>query len=149
VRGWAASAELRRGISWAYDLAAQEQAVEAEWFAMVAVGALFTADGFETPQQSAEGVMQCTATSSFYEGFRSRRDLVSRKVSVDGHPGWAIRSEITVRTDLTDLPGDVVEVVIVDLGSPESLAMFWGAVPIGDTARLRLLGRTVAALGAE
>ena len=49
-------------------------------------------------------------------------------------------------SDFTDLPGDVVEVVVVDLGAPEALAMFWGAVPIGDQAMLDQLDQVVSQL---
>ena len=44
------------------------------------------------------------------------------------------------------LPGDVVEVVVVDLGAPEALAMFWGAVPIGDEAMIAQLDQVVSQL---
>jgi hypothetical protein len=51
-----------------------------------------------------------------------------------------------VDSDDTDLPGDVVEVVVVDLGAPEALAMFWGAVPIGDQAMISQLDQVVSQL---
>jgi hypothetical protein len=123
--------------------------MQPSWYAMLAVGALRTADGFKQPRRAAEGVMQCTATSDFYDGFTGRRDLLSQAVTVDGHPGWALRSEIHVVSPMTTLPGDIVEVIVVDRGSPESLAMFWGAVPIGDARMGTILDDTVQALHAD
>ena len=137
------------GLTWAYDVAGQDEQVQPEWFSMFAVGALSTVDGFEAPEQAAEAVMQCTATAFFYDGFVRRTDIDFGPVTVDGHPGWAIRAEIHVDSPHTTLPGDVVEVVVVDLGSPESLAMFWGAVPIGDQARISRLDRVVSQLQAD
>ena len=51
-------------------------------------------------------------------------------------------------TDRTTLPGDVVDVVVVDLGGPESLAMFWGAVPIGDEDLIAQLDQVIGELRA-
>jgi hypothetical protein len=144
--GWGPSPD-KSGLTWAYDVDGQEKFIQKEWFAMFAVGALSTADGFEAPHQAAEGVLECTASSDYYEGFQSRRDLFSKQVTVAGHRGWEIRSEIRVKTSKTTLPGDVVDVVVVDLNSPESLAMFWAAVPIGDQAMSRQLDAVVSHLG--
>jgi hypothetical protein len=137
---------LKRGLSWAYGVDGQDKPIETNWYAMLAAGGLRRADGFKEPRQAAEGVMQCSATSDFYVGFTGRRDLASSAITVGGHPGWAITSEIRVSSSVTKLPGDVVEVVVVDLGSPDSLAMFWGAVPISDAALGTVLKQTVSAL---
>ena len=145
--GWDPS-RLRTGLTWAYDVGAQDKTIEPTWFAMFAVGALSVVDGFEVPAQAAESVMQCTATSEYYVGFTGRADLHSTAVTVAGRPGWSIRAEIRVDSDKTDLPGDVVEVVVVDLGAPEALAMFWGAVPIGDQAMISQLDHVVSQLEA-
>lgn len=146
--GWETST-LDRGITWAYDVGGQQRAVESEWYAMYAVGALATFDGFEEPERAADTVMQCTASSSFYAGFVERRDLAAEPITVAGHQGWRIRSEIRVQTNQTTLPGDVVEVIVVDLDSPESLALFLGAVPIGDEQLAGQLDRVVSQLRAD
>lgn len=143
--GWD-STGLDLGLSWAYDVGAQDKRVQARWFAMYAVGALLTADGFEAPRQSADAVMQCTASSNYYDGFTGRTDLSSRAVTIDGRPGWALRSEIHVDTDATTFAGDVVEVIVVDTDAPESLAMFWGCAPIGDTALIAQLDQVISQL---
>ena len=143
--GWEPS-QLRTGLTWAYDVNGQDKAIEPQWYAMFAVGALSVVDGFEVPAQAAESVMQCTATSDYYQGFTGRKDLHSTSITLAGRPGWSIRSEIYVDTDRTDLPGDVVDVVVIDMGAPEALAMFWGAVPIGDQAMIDQLDQVVSQL---
>ena len=145
--GWDPS-RLRTGLTWAYDVNGQDKTIEPEWFAMFAVGALSVVDGFEVPAQAAESVMQCTATSDYYRGFTGRSDLHSKAVTVAGRPGWSIRAEIHVDSEFTELPGDVVEVVVVDFGAPEALAMFWGAVPIGDAAMISQLDHVISQLQA-
>jgi hypothetical protein len=105
-------------------------------------------DGFEEPKVAAQLVMACTAPSPLYLGFTGRIDLFSRKITVDGNPAWAIRSEIRVDSDRTTLPGDVVEVIVVDTDSPESLSMFWACVPIGDQAALGQLDTVIKGLRA-
>ena len=64
---------VRRGVRWAYDVG--EQMIMAEspnWYANLAVGALFTGDGFDEPRRSAELVMQCVITSGLYPKFTGR-----------------------------------------------------------------------------
>jgi hypothetical protein len=145
--GWQQS-RLTSGLSWAYDVDGQVLTIQPEWFAMFAVGALSVVDGFEQPEQAAEAVMQCTATSTFYEGFTARKDLHAKAMTVSGRPAWSVRAEIYVDTKRTTLPGDVVDVVVVDLGGPESLAMFWGAVPIGDQDLIEQLDEVIGELRA-
>ena len=50
---------------------------------------------------------------------------------------------------LADFAGDVVQITVVDVGSPESLAFFWGCAPIGQTPLVERLNRTAAALRAD
>ena len=102
--GWDPSRHTS-GLSWAYDVDGQDLTIEPEWFAMFAVGALSVVDGFEQPTQAAEAVMQCTATSDFYEGFTGRKDLHAKAMTISGRPAWSVRAEIYVDTDRTTLPG--------------------------------------------
>ena len=136
-------------VTWAYDVAGQTRQVEPAWISLLAVGALFTGDGFDEPRRAAELVIQCTISSPLYLRFSERTDLWSKAVTVDGRPGWSIRTEIRVDDTEVEAEGDLVEVVVVDTGSPESLAMFLGAVPLGDQALTRTLDRTVGGLRVE
>lgn len=133
-------------ISWGYDVDGVMESTEPGWAALLAVGALKTEDGFTKPKQAAGAMMQCIASSGFYTQFESRKDLSSKKVTVDGHPGWSLRSEIRVGNESLSVPGDVAEVIIVDSGEPDTLSFFVGFVPIGDQDRIQILDRTIADL---
>jgi hypothetical protein len=136
-------------VSWAYDVASQAQSTEPRWVAGFAVGALFTGDGFDSPRTASRLVMECWVTTGFYPSFTGRKDLGSKPVEVDGRPAWALRSEIRVDDPSVAAEGDVVQVIVVDHGSPESLAMFIGWVPIGDRERIAVLDRTIGDLRVE
>ena len=137
-------------FSWAYDVGEQMKLAESpRWYANLAVGALFTGDGFDEPRRSAELVMQCVITSGLYPSFIDRADIWSKAVTVDGRAAWSISADI--RVDYPDLntKGDTVEVIVVDTGSPESLSMFIGAVDIGDPKLLTTMDSTIENLRVE
>lgn len=140
---WADPGSYLEGLSWAYDVTGQDQRTEPQWLAVMAVGSLRAADGFDNPHQSTGGVMQCIATSGYYIDVQSRKDKASRAVKVDGKPGWELRSEIRVDKSGLSVEGDVVDVIVVDTGTKGSLSMFVGAVPIGDEARMATLEHTI------
>lgn len=147
VSGW--SRGMFSGISWAYDVDSQGIATEPRWMAGFAVGALFTGDGFDQPKRAAELSMDCLVTSGYYSHFSGRKDVSARRVTVDGRQGWAIRSEIQVDDPQVEAAGDVVDVVVVDTGSPEALSMFIGTVPIGDEKLIKILDDRVADLAVD
>lgn len=119
-------------LSFAYDVQAQTYSVATGWFNDVAVGALRFADGFDTPEQSAEIVMQCLASSDYYSGFESRTDVASTAVTVSGKPGWHLRAEIRVTGhEAQDIEGDVVDVVVVDPQRGEHLALYQASATMG------------------
>ena len=136
-------------FTWAYDVAGQDRPVEEQWNSTYVVGALPTFDGFESPKQSAELVMDCTVSSGLYEGFTGRTDVSSTSIVVDKRKAWAILSEVRVDDPRVSVPGDTVVVIVVDTGSPESLAMFWACVPIGDNAALQQLEAVAGRLRVE
>lgn len=144
VTGWEDDEAV--GLSWAYDVAGVSDQVEPGWFSLLAVGALRMADGFEQAQSSAEMISECLATSQYYSGLSGVTRLEAGEVSVDGHPGWRIRSEITVDNPSIEAEGDVLDVIVVDTGAGESLGMFVGAVPIDDADRLEVLDETESGL---
>lgn len=127
-------------LEWLHDMQAQTDTVaqggDVTWFSAVAVGAVSVVDGFEAPQQAAQMAMDCFATSQYYSGFAGRKDISRQEVTIDGHKGWWIRSEVYVEmAALPDIPGDVIDVVVIDTGSPESLSMFISSFTIGDSVR--------------
>ena len=141
--------EQQSYFSWAYDVGGQDRAVEEQWYSTYVVGALPTFDGFESPKQSAELVMDCTVSSGLYDGFTGRTEVSSSSIVVDRRKGWAILSEVRVDNPGVSVAGDTVVVIVIDTGSPESLAMFWACVPIGDNAALQQLETVAGQLQVE
>ncbi|GAB3923800.1 hypothetical protein GCM10027613_34550 [Microlunatus endophyticus] len=134
-------------MTWAWDVDGTEEETEPGWAAMMADGALHADDGFRTSEQSAEGMMQCIASSAYYDGFTGRKNVFSKAVTVDGHQGWALRVQIFVDKPAgLSVPGDTAEVIVVDTGKPGQLSFFAGFVPIGDQHRTQLLDQTIAGL---
>lgn len=144
LAGWAAD-PLPRRLSWAYDVSGQQTPSLTGQPAMVAVGALSTVGGFEAPEQAVDLVLDCMTEPTFYPAFTDRRDIAAQAVEVDGYGGWRIRSIITYGTGST-ASIDIVDVIVVDLGAPESLGLFWGSAPVADQGLVRLLDRTVTRL---
>ena len=147
VSGW--DSVSGAGFSWAYDVGVQRKLLEPQWQASLAVGALFTGDGFDEPRRAAELVMQCMITSGFYDTTAERENVWSKAITVDGHPAWSIRAEVRIDDPQIEADGDTVEVIVVDTGSPESLAMFVGAVSLGDKDLLTTLDSTIKNLRVE
>ena len=131
-------------MSFAYDVGLVDKVVTGDWYESLSVGEVHAEDGFHTPEQAADGITQCIASSFFYRGFTGRRDVFSRALTVDGKKAWALRTKISVDDPQIDLEGDVSEVIVVDTGAADTLSFFWGAVPIGDTARLKKMEAVMA-----
>lgn len=148
VRGWDEGSGI--AYSWAFDVGEQSIKVESpDWYANLAVGALFTGDGFDEPKRAADLVMQCVITSGLYPYFTERKDVWSKPVTVDGHPAWSIRANVLIKDPELKAKGDTVEVIVADTDSPEALAMFIGQVNLGDTKLLRTLDSTIKNLRVE
>lgn len=143
---WKRDDDYAREMTWAYDVAGADEYVEPEWLAMVAVGSVRAADGFRKPKQAADGLMQCIASSAYYEYFTDRKDLFSKPFRLDGRSGWAMRSQVRVDDPRVHASGDVVEVIVLNTGTPGELSFFAGFVPIGDQNRLKLLDQTIATM---
>lgn len=148
ISGWKGLSTASE-YSWAYDVAGQQKQLEPMWIASATVGALFTGDGFDEPRRSAELVMQCVITSGFYTETAERTDLWSKAITVGGRPAWSIRAEVRIDSPDVRADGDTVEVIVVDTGSPESLAVFAGAVSLGDDDLLKTMDGTIQSLRVE
>ncbi len=133
IAGWDKNGFTMR---WAYNTQSQTDEVYSGWMSVVSLSALSVADGFEQPKASAYGVMSCFASSSYYNGFTGRKDISSEEVTISGHKAWHLRSEVYVNLpDLPQVRGDVVDVVVVDIGDPESLGLWVSSYTIGDHSR--------------
>lgn len=127
-------------LPWLHDSQAQIDKVASSglvsWFSASAVGAVSVADGFDSPRTAAQYATDCFATSDYYSGFTGSKQISSQEISVDGHSAWWIRSEVYVEMpSLPDVPGDVIDIVAVDTGDPESIGMYISSATLGDDSR--------------
>lgn len=122
-------------VNWSVDTRGQLLEIVPGWVSNSAVGGLRVSDGFTSPRQAAYAFLSCYATSSYYQGFTGRTDLASAAVTVDGHPGWHLRSEVRVLFPADpSITGDVVDLVVVDTGDRAMLSYWEGNATIGDQA---------------
>jgi Protein of unknown function (DUF2510) len=143
-----ASVETR--FHFAYDVLQQTLAVSQDpaWIAQLAVGQLRARDGFvDDPRNTVESLVRCVMTGNMYSPYLpTRTDIRSESLSIDGHPGWLIETEITV--DRPDIPvaGDHTIFIVVRDGN--NWGFFFGAVPIGNAQLDAVLARTIRGLHA-
>ena len=113
------------------------------------VGRLAQADGFKDPRTTASQIMDCFATSDYYQDFVSRTDVTSEPVTIDGRTGWHLRTEIRVDSPgLPGIPGDRMDIVVLDTGEAGTLAIWSGWATIGDGDGEALIDRAMASLHA-
>jgi len=146
IPGWA-TGDQAAGMSFAYDVDTQEFHLGADWFALSAVGALRTSDGFSTPKQAADAITRCAASSYWYADLTRTDPVHSRAVRIDGHQGWSQRTRVFVdRADLPQIKGDQLEVTVVDVGEPDYLAVYLGQATIDDAYTTNAMQAAVASL---
>lgn len=135
---------LTQVMFFGYDVDGQALDVIATWFSQMSVGALDSEDGFTDPQASAEAILSCIASSSFFSGFSGRVDLHSTAVTISGRPGWSVRAEVHV-ANYGDIEGSVLEVIVVE-GGDGRLSFFVGESTIGDQDQERTVQAAVDSL---
>jgi hypothetical protein len=121
------------------------------WMADVGVGSLSNESGFVDIRTSAEQVMQCLASSQYYEWFSGRKDLVSEQIKVSGHQAWHLRAEIYVEDEtFPQVEGDVTDVVVIDLG-PDSdhLGLYTASCTIDDKFTCDAIDKALTTLRVE
>ena len=117
-----------------------------DWMSNIVVGLLSNADGFIDIATSAEQVLDCFASSDYYVGFTGRKDtMTGQQISISGYAAWHIQADIFVSGQR--VPGDVVDVIVVDLGgTKDHLGVFVSACSIGDDARCQLVTDAIKTL---
>ena len=100
------------------------------------------------PRNTVESLAQCVVTGNMYAPYvPTRTDIRSESLSIDGHSGWLIESEITVdRPDLAVIGDHVIFIVVRD---GKDWGFFFGAVPIGNAQLDAVLARTARGLRAS
>ena len=138
-------------FSFAYDVLQQTLSVSQNtpWIAQLAVGQLRGKDGFvNDPRNTVESLVRCVITGNMYSPYLpTRTDIRSEGLSIDGHSGWLIESEITVdRPDLA-VAGDHTIFIVVRDG--KDWGFFFGAVPLGNAQLDAVLAMTMRGLRAS
>jgi Protein of unknown function (DUF2510) len=144
-------AALERRFSFAYDVLQQTLTVSQDppWIAQLAVGQLRGKDGFgNNARSTVESLMRCVITGNMYSPYLpTRTDIRSESLSIDGHGGWLIESEITIDRPDIPLAGDHTIFIVVRDG--DDWGFFFGAVPIGNAQLDAVLARTIRELRAS
>jgi hypothetical protein len=144
-------ASLEERFSFAYDVIQQTLTVSQDprWIAQLAVGRLRGKDGFgNDPRSTVESLMRCVITGNMYSPYLpARTDIRSESLSIDGHDGWLIESEITVDRPDIPLAGDHTIFIVVRDG--RDWGFFFGAVPIGNAQLDAVLASTIRELRAS
>jgi hypothetical protein len=138
-------------FSFAYDVLQQSITVHEKpgWIAQLAVGQLPRREGFvNDSQHTVESLAHCVITGKMYGPYvPTRSDIRSEGLSIDGHSGWLIESEITV--DRPDLPLEGDHVIFIVVRDGNDWGFFFGAVPIGNAQLDAVLASTIRDLHAS
>jgi hypothetical protein len=144
-------AALESRFSFAYDVLQQAVTVSQEprWIAQLAVGQLRRKDGFvNDARNTVESLAHCVISGSMYSPYvPTRNDIRSESLSIDGHSGWLIDSEITVDRPDLQVKGDHTIFIVVRDG--QDWGFFFGAVPIGNAQLDAVLASTIRELHAS
>lgn len=147
IDGWR-DAEMY--LQWVSDFNTQMDTVRPGWVSNIGVGQLNAEDGFLDPQTAARQSMECFASSGYYLNFTERIDLANEATTISGYPAWWIRSEVHIESaDMPEIDGDVVDIIVVDLGDPERMGIFVSSVTIGDDRRQRLVDAAIDSLAVD
>jgi hypothetical protein len=136
ISGWQ---DYTMQLSFSYDMHSQEKTLYTSalqsWMSNISVALLSNADGWTEIGQTAKQVVQCIASSDYYDNYTGTEILQNQQISVSGYPAWWIQANVTVDSPyFPQVQGDRVDVIIVDMGpSKNFLGMYYGACTIGLT----------------
>ena len=98
-----------------------------DWVASVLVGELQAGDGFFTPEQGSEIVVQCIL-GKFYGNNPVQSDVkVNEATQVDGHEAWIVESQLSFDIEDLKTKGELLIVVIVSAGARSGL--YYASIP--------------------
>lgn len=142
IPGWAPASTVFyvQGLT---DAIEQSLAITWTWKSDSAVAAA-SRDDFPTPSQAARSLMQCLASSGYYQGLTGTKELLNGEVTIDGHRGHRIRTEIYVDSAGPNIAGDVADIIVVDTGDPARLGVYLSAVTIGDSTNQAKVDAVIA-----
>jgi len=143
-RGYSASPRTAKAFGFAEQATAVAEDVTGNWVSPLMVGAVPKADGFSSVESAARATMVCTANDRhLYKGAYSLKQISASATKVDGHSAFSLIEDIRVHEAGLTVPGDRVQIVVVDTGNPKSYGIWLMAVPIGNGS-LEALQRTTS-----
>ncbi|WP_370246961.1 DUF2510 domain-containing protein [Nocardioides sp.] len=126
------------------------------WVATVALGGLsrvgeFGPDaGVTSAQLAAEQVFACAINSpTLYTSVESIGAQTSEATTVDGVAAWSVSGEVRVDEPELGIEGDLMRIVVVDLGEDRPWGMFLSVAPLGQDAELATQQALVEGLGVD
>lgn len=122
-------------MPWLYDHNSTTRSITYGWQSNVSVGEVKRSEGFSDPRTTASQLMGCLASSDLYRGFTGREDFTDESFTLDGDGGWRITANVFVDSQ-GDIKGDVVDVIVLDLGDPDKLAVYISCATIDDEKNL-------------
>jgi hypothetical protein len=93
----------------------------ANWVASILVGELQAGDGFFTPEQGSQIVVKCILGSFYGDNPVNSKVKVNEKVTIDGHEGWLVESQLTFDIPGLEATGELLIVAIVSAGNRSGL----------------------------
>ncbi len=122
-------------MPWLYDHNSMTKSITSHWQSSISVGKVLRSEGFTDPQGTATQLMGCLASSGLYLGFSGREDVINDSFTLDGEEGWRITADVFVENQ-DDILGDVVDVIVLDLGESGELGVFISTATIDNQQNL-------------
>lgn len=124
--GWRLSSTF---MPWMSEQNSMTREVVPGWVASVDIGTVEAEDGFTSPRQAARGIISCMASSWMFDTFTHSETTLTEEFTLDGHDGWYMQEEVYVSG--REVPGDVLDVYVLDLGNDGQLSVIVGCATIG------------------
>jgi Protein of unknown function (DUF2510) len=97
------------------------------WVASILVGELQAGDGFFTPEQGSQIVVKCILGAFYGNNPVDSNVKVNEKVTIDGHDGWLVESQLTFDIAGLETKGELLIVAIVSAGNRSGL--YYASIP--------------------
>lgn len=115
------------------------------WVASVLVGELVAGDGFYSPQEGSEIVVNCLLGAFYGNAQVARDDKVSKAMTVGGKDAWLVETHLTFDISGLKTKGETAIVLIVAT-SAEASSLFYASIPDTSPQLLQPARDVMAAL---
>lgn len=134
-----------RTIPWAACATGLRREIAPSWVSEVVLAGVQPAAITGSLRQQAESIARDSVDRFYFPGEGRFAAGTSRAVTIDGHKGWELRYRVLV--DRPSIPGDVVNVLVVQHRTGRSVLMTFAT--IGDDATQRQVDRARRGVRAE